>query len=303
MIPPRFRAAVLVTAALVVAPVWCLAEGPVRATSSSTRSTLRPGDTTEVVVSVAVDPGWHINSDEPGLEFLIPTRLEFDLPPGIAVREVAYPTPVARRLKFAGDRELEVFEGTFTIRATLAYESSSADSRGLVVRLRYQACNDTICKRPAVLDLPLEVRFVAAPSVAPQLAAGSPALEWRKFSTENYDAARRRKTPFVIEFRADWCAPCREMEERTFRDPEVVSAGTDLSFLSVDMTDPDDFVERVLRSFRVQGAPTTIFFDSTGEEWHRRGGFIGPQEFARLLREVGGDEKPSPGGDEGLKPI
>lgn len=303
MIPPRFRAAVLIAVALVVVPAWSLAEGLVRATSSSTSSTLRPGDTTEVVVSVEVDPGWHINSDEPGFEFLIPTRLEFDVPAGIVVREVAYPPPVSRRLKFAGDRDLKVFEGVFTIRATLAYESSSSEVRGLVVRLRYQACNDTICKRPSVLDLPLEVRLIAGRAVSPRLAAGGLALEWQTFSTENYDVARRRKMPFVIEFRADWCAPCREMEERTFRDPDVVAAGTDLSFLTVDMTAPDDFVERVLHSFRVQGAPTTIFFDSTGEEWHRRGGFIGPQEFARLLREVGRDEKPSPGSDDGLKPI
>jgi len=93
------------------------------------------------------------------------------------------------------------------------------------------------------------------------------------------------------------------MEERTFRDPRVLAAAREVTLLSVDMTEPDDFTERVIRSFQVHAAPTTIFFDSRGKEWHRRGGFIGPDEFAQLLREVGNDERPSPRGSGDLKPI
>jgi thiol-disulfide isomerase/thioredoxin len=263
---------------------------------------LRVGETAEVVVSVQVDPGWHINSNEPGLDFLIPTKLEFELPDGIRVGRVTYPQAVSRRLKFAGDRELKVYEGEFTIGATLSYDSASASPAALAAVLRYQACNDTICKRPAMLRVPLEIRVATAQDASSDLTAGD-ALAWEDFSTEAYDAARRRRAPFVIEFRADWCAPCREMEQRTFRDPDVVAAGRDVSFLTVDMTAPDDFVERVLRSFRIQAAPTTIFFDSKGKEWHRRGGFIGPEEFAQLLREVGDDKEPSPRTHGDVKPI
>jgi thiol:disulfide interchange protein len=93
------------------------------------------------------------------------------------------------------------------------------------------------------------------------------------------------------------------MEERTFLDPDVVAAGRGVAFLRVDMTAPDDFTERVMRSFRVHAAPTTIFFDSKGKEWHRRGGFIGPEEFAQLLREVGDDKNPNPRTQGELKPI
>lgn len=303
MIPSRLRAAISLALILSAVPVRSAAEGPVSATSSSSKPALRVGESAEVVVSVQVEAGWHINSHEPGLDFLIPTKLEFELPNGIRVLDVTYPVAVSRRLKFAGDRELKVYEGDFTIRATLAYESSSTATTGLAALLRYQACNDTICKRPSMLRVPLEIRVAATQDVSSRFAAADAALAWQPFTTDAYDAARRRRAPFVIEFRADWCAPCREMEERTFRDPDVVAAGRDISFLTVDMTVPDDFVERVLRSFRVQAAPTTIFFDSKGKEWHRRGGFIGPQDFARLLREVGDDKKPSPrtGGD--LKPI
>jgi len=303
MIPSRLRAAISLAVLLSVPPAWASAEGPVSATSSSSNSILRVGQSTEVVVSVRVEAGWHVNSHEPGLDFLIPTKLDFDLPDGIRVLEVTYPAAVSRRLTFAGDRELKVYEGEFTIRATLSYESSSAAPTAPAALLRYQACNDTICKRPAMLRVPLEIRVAAMQDVTSRAPAGASALEWQAFSTEVYDAARRRRAPFVIEFRADWCAPCREMEERTFRDPDVVAASLDISFLTVDMTAPDDFVERVMRSFRVQAAPTTIFFDSKGKEWHRRGGFIGPEEFAQLLREVGDDKKPSPRTGGELKPI
>lgn len=303
MIPSRFRAAVLLATTVGALPAGSWAEEPVHATSSVSKSTLRVGESVEVVVSVRVETGWHVNANEPGLEFLIPTRLDFELPAGISVSDVTYPQPVSRRLQFAGDRELKVYEGEFVVRATLSYESSSVAPTALAALLRYQACNDTVCKRPSMLRIPLDLKVAATRDVSLNVATGSAALEWKAFSTEAYDAARRRRAPFVIEFRADWCAPCREMEVRTFRDPEVVAAGRDVTFLTVDMTTPDDFVERVLRSFRVQAAPTTIFFDSKGKEWHRRGGFIGPEEFAQLLREVGAEEKPSPRTHGDVKPI
>jgi thiol-disulfide isomerase/thioredoxin len=303
MIPVRLRAAVILGAALCLPPTRSGAEDLISASSSSSQVALGLGESTHVVVSVQLAPGWHVNSHEPGLDFLIPTKLDFELPEGIRARDIMYPEPVSRRLRFAGDRELRVYEGAFTIRATLSYESAAAAPKALMALLRYQACNDTVCKRPSILRIPIEVKIAATEGVSLPLAAAGTALEWEPFTTDTYDGARRRGAPFVIEFRADWCAPCREMEERTFRDPNVVAAGREMSFLSVDMTEPDEFIERVIRSFQVHAAPTMIFFDSGGKEWHRRGGFIGPDEFAQLLREVGTDEKPSPRGSGDLKPV
>jgi thiol:disulfide interchange protein len=115
------------------------------------------------------------------------------------------------------------------------------------------------------------------------------ALTWTQFSAEAYDRARRSGAPFVIEFGADWCAPCKEMKRRTFTDSKVRAASKGIGFLTVDMTDPDDFTTRVLRSFDVIAAPTTIVFGPDGKERQRRGGFIGPEEFAQLLRDSWGD--------------
>jgi thiol:disulfide interchange protein DsbD len=109
-------------------------------------------------------------------------------------------------------------------------------------------------------------------------------LPFVPFSEQAHEHAKQRGAPFVIEFRADWCLPCKEMEERTFTDPSVVATGKGMSFLSVDMTTTDARVEAILENFEVIGAPTTIFFGSNGDERTRRVGFIGPEDFAELLR-------------------
>jgi thiol:disulfide interchange protein len=139
------------------------------------------------------------------------------------------------------------------------------------------------------------VAVPAACSEAPRGSDSSPeALVWTPFSAEAFDRARRSGAPFVIEFGADWCAPCKEMKERTFTDPLVREAAEGVTLLTVDMTEPDDFITRVLRSFDVIAAPTTIVFGPDGKEWKRRGGFIGPDEFVRLLNDSWGDVRRRP---------
>jgi DsbC/DsbD-like thiol-disulfide interchange protein len=283
----------LAAALLSVHSAVASAAAPLTAQATVSPATLALGDSAEVTVSVALEPGWHINSHAPKLDFLIPTALEFELPEGVRVVRVDYPTPVTRSLRSLSDQALELYEGSFVIRARLVYERLSP-ARDLAAVLRYQACNDTVCLRPTMVRVSLDLEVARAERHAKQVSTSNePAQEvptdslpFVEFSTQTFDHVRRSRSPFVIEFAADWCAPCREMRERTFRDTAVIEAAHGISFLSVDMTEPDEFVTRVLRSFDVIAAPTTIFFDSTGKEILRKGGFIGPDEFVRLLRRA-----------------
>lgn len=113
----------------------------------------------------------------------------------------------------------------------------------------------------------------------------SAGLPWQEFSAPTYDSARKSGAPFVVEFGADWCLPCKEMEERTFKDAAVLEAGKGMTFISVDMTTSDRRTELILQSFEVFGAPTTIFYGPDGKEWKRKIGFIGPDDFAKYLTE------------------
>lgn len=121
--------------------------------------------TTELAVDVAVEDGWHVNAHDPDRPYLIPTKLEIDVPAGATVERIAYPEPVVRALAFAGDQPLRLFEGAFTIAATLAGELPDA----VEGRLRYQACSDTTCLPPATLA----VRFALGDGAAAGAAAGA----------------------------------------------------------------------------------------------------------------------------------
>ena len=72
----------------------------------------------------------------------------------------------------------------------------------------------------------------------------------------------------MFDFYADWCAPCRELDEVTFRDREVVKqAAQNIVMIKVDLTrkgNPDH--ERLLQKYEVKGVPTVVFLDRQGIE-------------------------------------
>ncbi len=549
------------------------ADGPVTAIARVAPENIHVGEKATVAVDLKIAEGWHINSNEPGQDFLIPTTVEFELRDGLSVLGVDYPEPVVKRLKLGGSKLLKLYEGDVRIEAQILYDRRIRDDRICVALLRYQACNDTLCLRPTLLRIPLDLRvsvletktveragfneeaaesiarivaggmwvvipgmlllglalnltpcvyplvsvtiayfgrqagdrrgrklwlaicytlgialtfsalgvsaalsgglfgkalthpvvliaiasvmvalalssfglyqiqvpggldariagaasgslgaalmgmtmgLVAAPCVGPvvvgllvfvgsrgdallgftlffllalglgipyvalAVAAGSIAalprsgdwLQWTEhlfgcvllamaiyfidpvlpkmvsrflmpsfltlaviylgfldsagrrlrgflhvrrggailalmalvlvylsatgdegvlpfepLSTPAFEQARVDNVPFVVEFRADWCMPCREMEERTFRDPKVVRAGRGMRFFTVDMTTTDRATNKILQTFGVLGAPTTIFYGRDGKEWRRNVGFIGPVDFLALLKQ------------------
>ncbi len=115
-----------------------------------------------------------------------------------------------------------------------------------------------------------------------------------KLPFKNYDPALVAQAteagrPVLIDFTADWCLPCKELELKTFSDPEVRKALEGWALLRADLTrfaSPE--VERVKGVFRIGGVPTLIFLNEEGKEIAatRVNGFVSPQELLKKLKQV-----------------
>jgi thiol:disulfide interchange protein DsbD len=92
----------------------------------------------------------------------------------------------------------------------------------------------------------------------------------------------------LLDFYADWCVSCKEMESFTFADPNVAKAMESLVLLQVDMTNNTDQDKALLKQFGVVGPPAILFFDSQGNEIRalRVVGFMKAPAFLQQLMKL-----------------
>ncbi len=91
--------------------------------------------------------------------------------------------------------------------------------------------------------------------------------------------------PVMVDFYADWCVSCKEMEKYTFSDAAVQAQLGGYLLLKADVTANNDADQALLRRFGIFGPPTTAFFGSHGRECRnfRLVGFVAAAEFSRHL--------------------
>jgi hypothetical protein len=118
----------------------------------------RRGTEVDIPLRVAIRGGYHINSDKPAEDYLIPTNLTWT-PGPLALRKVAYPKAESVTYEFS-EKPLLVFSGAIALVSRFAVSPEAPRGPAtLAGKLRYQACNDKLCLPPKTLDVsvPLKV--------------------------------------------------------------------------------------------------------------------------------------------------
>jgi thiol:disulfide interchange protein DsbD len=114
-----------------------------------------------------------------------------------------------------------------------------------------------------------------------------PGVTWQDYSDGRVEQAVKMGRPVIIDFYADWCAPCRELEQITFHHPEIVKlAKNDFVMIKVDLTRKGNPInENLLRQYDVRGVPTVVFLDRQGRERKdlRVVNFLSPEQFIKHM--------------------
>ncbi len=91
-----------------------------------------------------------------------------------------------------------------------------------------------------------------------------------------------------LDFYADWCVSCLEMEAYTFTDSDVQAALSNTIWLQADVTANDEVDQALLKRFGVFGPPTIIFFGTDGKQRHGYEvvGYMKAPKFANHVRQA-----------------
>jgi thiol:disulfide interchange protein DsbD len=94
--------------------------------------------------------------------------------------------------------------------------------------------------------------------------------------------------PVMLDFYADWCASCKELDHYTLRDPRVMEKLSGMKLLQVDVTANSEQDRALMKRFGLFGPPGIILFDKTGHEvtGHRIVGFVDAAAFMKTLEGV-----------------
>lgn len=117
------------------------------------------GGTVEVPISLSLQEGYHVNSNHPPDEYLIPLRLTWTkgaLQPG----ETTFPKPTEYKIQ-SEPKPLSVYSGSFQLVAKFIVPATAVTGPvGMNGKLRYQACNDKACLPPKDLDVNVQLDIV-----------------------------------------------------------------------------------------------------------------------------------------------
>ena len=125
-------------------------------------------------------------------------------------------------------------------------------------------------------------------------SAAAAELPWLHDEAEAIRVARAERKPIVIDFWADWCTACKELDHTAWSDPRVRDEAQRFVLLKIDGSESSPMVksglfDRTMEKYGILGMPTVLFIDPAGRELPaeaRVTAAIGPDEMLKRLRAV-----------------
>lgn len=148
------------------------------------------GERVRGAVEMRIAEGFHVNATPPSYDYLIATEIGIESPAGVSVAVEHHPEPLHKTFPYA-EEPLAVYEGTTLLGLDLAVgDDAPLGEATLVLKVRYQACDDQACFAPTSVSARLPVTIAAAGT--PSQGVSSELLERAPFPEDDAGGARRR---------------------------------------------------------------------------------------------------------------
>ena len=126
-------------------------------------ATVTPTKAAEVELNFRVKDGFHVNSNKPNSELLIPTTLKLSPPSDLSSAGITFPPGKDISFPFDPSEKLNVYSDAFTVKAKLlAAHTAMTGNFTVHGELRYQACSDNACYPPKTVPFQFDVHVVGA---------------------------------------------------------------------------------------------------------------------------------------------
>jgi len=112
---------------------------------------------------------------------------------------------------------------------------------------------------------------------------------WTYQLDEGLQLARQTGRPILMDFFANWCPPCLELDQFTFSQPQVRETAKKFIMVKIDCSVDDANCQKATERYEVVGWPTVLFLKSTGEpieDVKLVGGFADKEKMLQLMREA-----------------
>ena len=121
--------------------------------------TVKSGSSSPAAMTFRVNQGFHINSNKPNSELLIPTSVKLSPPTEIMIANIKYPAGQQLTFPFSPDEKLSVYSGDFKVSALVrAAQGTPVGTYRVHGEVKFQACNDRQCFPPKTTPVAFDVK-------------------------------------------------------------------------------------------------------------------------------------------------